>query len=57
LLSNTIEVTNWKNIQLVIYAVFGSMQLDELYKNVDVNKDGKVNADELATLLTQNTTR
>jgi phosphatidylserine decarboxylase len=32
-------------------------QLDELYKNVDVNKDGKVNADELATLLTQNTTR
>lgn len=34
-----------------------SMQLDELYKHADINKDGKVNADELATLVTQNAVR
>jgi phosphatidylserine decarboxylase len=32
-------------------------QLDELYKHADINKDGKVNADELATLVTQNAVR
>jgi len=53
----SIEVTNWNNMELAFYSAPESMQLDELYKNADTNKDGKVNADELATLVTQNAAR